>query len=281
MSASTRAVHGVLAVAVVMAVSSCQPEPRPVSPSPTQSNSSPSASGSTPVTSSSGSDSSTAGAPGDLLPDLVMLPLEAFHVAFEGNRKVLRFGSDVVNAGDGPLDLTGSRPNVQQPELKVVQNIFQTGGGQRPAQTDAVMKYASADGHDHFHVLNFEQFRLRPADGSDWRASHKEGFCLRDDGNLQGKPSRYDDANFDCGEEAADAALEVRQGLSEGWVDVYDWYVYGQFIDLEGLQLPGDFCIEATADPDKLLVEKAKDNNVASTLLHISATDVSIVRQGC
>jgi hypothetical protein len=217
----------------------------------------------------------------DLLPDLVMLPLEAFHVAFEGNHKVLRFSSNVVNQGDGPLDLTGSRPNVQAPELKVRENILQPGGGHRAVNTRAVMKFAAADGHDHFHVMDFQRLRLRPAESSNWRGAHKEGFCLRDDVNLGDKPSRFDDAHFRCGAGKEDVALHVRQGLSEGWVDVYDWYLAGQYIDLEGLQLPGDFCVEGTVDPNRLLVEETWDNNVASTLVHISTSDVSVVRQGC
>jgi hypothetical protein len=222
-----------------------------------------------------------AAASDDLLPDLVMLPLEAFHVAVEGNHKVLRFSSNVFNQGDGPLDLTGSRPNVQAPELKVRENILQSGGGHRAVNTPAVMKFAAADGHDHFHVMDFQRLRLRPAAGAGWRGSHKEGFCLRDDVNLGDKPSRFDDAHFSCGAGKKDVALHVRQGLSEGWVDVYDWYLAGQYIDLEGLQLPGDFCVEGTVDPNRLLVEKTRDNNVASTLVHISTSDVSVVRQGC
>jgi hypothetical protein len=275
MAASTRAAHCVLASTLVLALCSAQPQSsRP--PAPTQSNFSLTA-----IRSAQTTPSVSPAASDDLLPDLVMLPLEAFHVAFEGNQKVLRFSSNVVNQGDGPLDLTGSRPDVQTPELKVAENILQEDGGHRAVNTPAVMKYAVADGHDHFHVMDFQLLRLRPAEGSAWRGAHKEGFCLRDDVNLGGKPSRFQGAQFRCGAGKKDVALHVRQGLSEGWVDVYDWYLAGQYIDLEGLQLPGDFCVEGTVDPHRLLVEKTRDNNVASTLVRISISDVSVVRQGC
>jgi hypothetical protein len=275
MAYSARAAHCVLASTLVMTLCSAQPQGSPP-PAPTQSNTSPAA-----IRSAQTTPSVSPAASDDLLPDLVMLPLEAFHVAFEGNHKVLRFSSNVVNQGDGPLDLTGSRPNVQAPELKVTENILQPGGGHRAVNTLAVMKYAAADGHDHFHVMDFQRLRLRPAAGSGWRGTHKEGFCLRDDVNLGGKPSRFQGAQFRCGAGKEDVALHVRQGLSEGWVDVYDWYLAGQYIDLEGLQLPGDFCVEGTVDPARLLVEKTRDNNVASTLVHLSTSDVSVVRQGC
>jgi hypothetical protein len=275
MASSTRVVHCVLLATLVLALCSAQPQsPRP--PAPAQSNFSLTVMGSTQRT-----PSLIAAASDDLLPDLVMLPLKAFKVRIEGNHKVLRFASNVFNQGDGPLDLTGSRPNVQTPELKVTENILQADGGQRAVKTRAVMKFASVDGHDHFHVMDFQRLRLRPAESSNWRGAHKEGFCLRDDHNLGDKPSRFDDAHFNCGAGKKDVALHVRQGLSEGWVDVYDWYLAGQFIDLEGLQLPGDFCVEGTVDPDRLLVEESRDNNVASTLVHISASDVSVVEQDC
>lgn len=220
-------------------------------------------------------------AKGDRLPDLVMLPLESFHVAYEGDQKVLRFTTNVLNGGNGPLDVTGSRTSVLDVDLNVSQNILKSDGGARTVKTNAVMRYETVDGHDHFHVQDFERYQIRPENGTTWIGSRKEGFCLRDDGNLQGKPRRFDDANFDCGLDEQDTALTVRQGLSEGWVDVYDWYLEGQYIELKDLELPGNFCVQAEADPGHLLTESTRENNVTSALLRISGSDVSVIRQGC
>jgi hypothetical protein len=218
---------------------------------------------------------------GDMLPDLVMLPLESFHVAYEGDQKVLRFTTNVLNGGNGPLDVTGSRASVQALDLAVSQSILKSDGSARTVKTKAIMRYEMVDGHDHFHVQDFERYQIRPENGSTWIGSRKEGFCLRDDGNLQGKPRRYEDENFDCGLDEKDTALKVRQGLSEGWVDVYDWYLEGQYIELKDLELPGNFCVQAEADPDRLLTESSRENNLTSALLRISDSDVSIIRQGC
>lgn len=210
-----------------------------------------------------------------------MLPLEAFHVAYEGKHKVLRFGADVANLGSGPLDITGIRPTLSQRDLHVSQSILRADGSRRTVKTKAVMRYETLDGHNHFHVQDFERYRLRAEQGTSWRVSHKEGFCLRDDGNIGGTVSRFDDENFYCGEDEEKEDLRVRQGLSEGWVDVYDWYLEGQFIDLTGLPLPGNYCIEAEADPGHLLTEASRNNNVTSTLVHLTTTEVSVLRQGC
>ena len=77
--------------------------------------------------------------------------------------------------------------------------------------------------------------------------------------------------------------MTVRQGLSEGWVDVYDWYLEGQYIELKDpFGLPGNFCVQAEADPGHFLTtESTRDNNVTSALLRISDSDVTIIRQGC
>lgn len=209
-----------------------------------------------------------------------MLPLEAFHLSYEKEQKVLRFSTDVMNIGKGPLDMTGVRASTQDPELKVTQNILQADGTQRKVNTTAVMRYSAADEHDHFHVQEYERYQLRPIGESAWRGSHKEGFCLRDDANLAGKhESRYVD--LDCGEDEKDTALQVGEGQSEGWVDVYDWYLPGQYVELAGLSLPGDFCVAADVDPQQHLTEETRNNNSTSALVHITEADVTVVRQGC
>lgn len=214
----------------------------------------------------------------DRLPDLVPFPPEALHVAYENGRKVLRFTASVENRGDGPLEVVGSRSSTATPDLKVVQNIYQTNGHVRPVRTNAIMRYSAADDHDHFHLQGFEQYRLRPVGSRVWRGAHKEGFCLRDDVNVGGKaPFHYDG---DCGSDEP-GSLRVSEGLSVGWVDVYSWELWGQFIDLDGLRLPGDFCVSVTADPSRHLTEKTRSNNTASTLVHITPSAATVIRQGC
>jgi hypothetical protein len=215
----------------------------------------------------------------DRLPDLVMLPPEAFHVAYEGKRKVLRFSADVMNAGSGPFDVTGVRSSAKTPTLKVTQTILRFGGRPRHVKIPATMRWSQLDGHDHFHVQKFERYRLRSMGSATWRGSHKEGFCLRDDANLRGRPSRYPDDTFFCGADEP-KSLKVRQGLSEGWVDVYDWYIEGQFIELKGLHLPGNFCVSADVDPSGWFVEKTRTNNTATAVVRVTSTSATVVRLG-
>ena len=214
---------------------------------------------------------------GDRLPDLIALPPEAFHWGYQDGHRGLRFTSLIQNIGDGPIDVTGERPDTSH-DMKVTQNIFQSSGGQRHVLTDAVMQYSVKDGHNHFHLLDLALYRIRPVDSATWQEAHKEGFCLVDDADLQGRtPFQYPD---DCGADEPDA-LEVREGLSVGWVDDYNWTLWGQFFDVTGLSLPGDFCVDVTVDPLHLFSEKTTSNNSASSLIHLTPETVTVVRQGC
>jgi hypothetical protein len=78
---------------------------------------------------------------------------------------------------------------------------------------------------------------MRPEGGSEWTGAHKEGVHYRRRQPWR-KPSRYDPDDFDCGWDEEDEALEVRQGMTEGWADVYDWYLEGQYIELKDCRYP-------------------------------------------
>jgi len=206
-----------------------------------------------------------------------MLPPEAFHWGYQDGQRGLRFTSLLENIGEGPLDVTGTRPDTQQ-AMVVTQNIPQSDGGQRQVSTGAVMTYSVKDGHDHFHIMDLALYQIRPVASTTWRVAHKEGFCLTDDADLQGRaPVRFAGG---CGDNKPDA-LRVDEGLSVGWVDNYDWSLWGQFFDLRGVPLPGYFCVELTVDPMGLFTEETRSNNVASSLIHLKDDTVDVVGEGC
>ena len=222
------------------------------------------------------SSSPTVG-PADQVPDLVMLPLADFRLSAENGRKVVRFTVYTENKG-GTLDLTASRPNTSTASLAVVQNMHLTGGGVRSIRTNATLHFAVADGHDHWHVSNFAEYKLRPAGSTTWRGAHKEGFCARDTVHIEGNAPRSFPNNCEPGRSDA---LNVAEGISNGWADRYDWDLWGQFIELDGLALPGDFCVAATADPLHFFAEAPRDNNTTTSLVRITEEDVQVIRQGC
>jgi hypothetical protein len=213
----------------------------------------------------------------DQLPDLIMLPPEAFRWGYQDGQRGLRFTSLIQNIGGGPLDVTGTRPDKHQ-SMVVTQNIFQSDGGKRQVSTEAVMTYSVRDGHEHFHVLDVALYRIRPVASTTWSVAHKEGFCFEDDADLQGRtPHHYPG---ECGDGMPDA-LRVDEGLSVGWVDNYDWSLWGQFFDLSDVPLPGYFCVELTVDPMNLFAEETRSNNVASSLIHLTTDTARVLGEGC
>lgn len=183
--------------------------------------------------------------------------------------------------GKGPLDVTGIRPSTLVRDLPVTQNILQADGRSRKIKADAVMRYEAVDGHDHFHHIEFQRYQLRPEGSTKRRGSRKEVRCPRDDGNLGGHPRRYDDEEFDCGEEGgkscprgrarSDRTMGRRLRLVPG---------EGQYAELDGFTLPGDFCVAAEADPRRLLTEASRDSPAAAALVHVAESAVSIIREG-
>lgn len=227
----------------------------------------------------------------DKLPDLVMLPLttctrtgakprcKPFHVRRYKGHKVLRFSTIAENRGPGRLEIVASRPNTRVSDLTVVQNVYQADGRIRRMPTRAVVRYASQDGHNHFHVQDFMEMRLRPVGSGTWRGAHKEGFCLVDD--WQDVRHVGEHRHYRGCEEGEPKKLTVKEGLTPGFVDDYAWNLWGQYIYLDGLRLPGDFCVSGTVDPRGLFKERTRSNNTASALVRITSRGARLIRQGC
>ena len=86
-----------------------------------------------------------------------MTSLRSFHIdtTTMPGHTLLRFTTESVNIGAGPLELRGSRPNTSTPTMSVVQRIYDDVGGFRDVSAPSFMFWAG-DGHNHWHVNDFE-----------------------------------------------------------------------------------------------------------------------------
>lgn len=221
--------------------------------------------------------------PEDQLPDLQIEPLSDLRVQILQARRVLRFTAIIANRGDGALELAASRTSTSTQQMPVVQRIYQRGGGYESVPTDAVVSYAVADRHSHWHLQHAAEYSLRVPGEEHARVAHKEGFCLIDDVRLRGASSAEpaESAEYLGCEEGLTESRSVRQGISVGWGDPYPFDVWGQWIDLTGLPLPGRYCLTATADPRGLLAEIDTGNNTTTTLVDLTSNNVTVVGTGC
>jgi lysyl oxidase len=131
-------------------------------------------------------------------------------VGGSGYRRILRFDTVIMNAGDGDL-VVGDRSDPNNPYA-------------------AFFEYSPC--HDHYHIHGFSTYSLIDTrTGAVTGLGHKQGFCFEDSFKYaQGKSHGYN-CEF--------------QGISSGWGDWYYKQLGGQWIDITGVP-EGDYIVRVT-----------------------------------
>ena len=219
----------------------------------------------------------------DLLPDQAMTNLRSFHVdttTIPGHT-LLRFTTESVNIGAGPLELRGSRPNTSTPTMSVVQRIYDISGGFRSRSVPSFMFWAG-DGHNHWHVNDFISAELdRTDNGVKVGNFAKQGFCLTDSNafnvSLPGAPNNKVYKGCVMG---GQASLAVKMGISVGWGDRYGYTLAFQWIDITALA-PGRYKLTGTVDAQNYYLESNETNNTTWTILQLNGNNtVKVIQQG-
>ena len=128
------------------------------------------------------------------------------------------------------------------------------------------MEWDARGHHQHWHFKDFARYRLVAADQKTPVVdSGKEAFCLANtdavDYTVKGanwKPENTD-LSTACGDREA---LGVREVLDSGSGDTYEQFREGQAFDLTTVT-NGTYYIEIAANPDKVLYEGSRKNNVS------------------
>jgi hypothetical protein len=206
----------------------------------------------------------------DVLPDLVADPSDNLVLATDSsggsNRLLLRFAGYIHNAGAGPLDIRGSRPNTSA-AMSVVQRV-QNGGGWRSFPSPAQLFYETGDGHNHWHLMHAARYSLwNDARTAEVAPAMKVGFCLEDTEHVDAYgPSNQvystdDPAQRFC-MQGTPGATSVFEGISPGWRDVYHNRLAFQWVDVSDVQ-PGSYWLRSEVDPDGVLLESDEANQPA------------------
>ncbi len=148
-----------------------------------------------------------------------------------GLRRLVRFTVMTPNIGDADISIGDPREHF--------------------AADDGLFEFATC--HAHFHFRNYAIYELiDPRTGKVWRAA-KRGFCMLDTDPI---PASENDEQprqptyRSCGTLTAAG----NQGISEGWIDTYRFFLGGQYFVLDGGDgqdpvPPGDYLIRITANP--------------------------------
>ena len=209
--------------------------------------------------------------PALLLPDLKTLTPSGLRISryTNENRTLLKLTNSVWNAGYGPLDLVGVVDPGSGTQY-VVQRILMEDGGY---SEESIGEFIFHSGHNHWHLDSFsiyELWSLQPNGTLDQvvATSGKVSYCLRDIRRSL-EAERIDRAGFT-------SCSPVRQGLSVGWTDIYQYYLAGQSIDISGLE-DGTYALMSTADPFNLIRESDETNNAVVIILEIQGATVKVI----
>jgi len=215
------------------------------------------------------------------LPDLDQEPpgqLEIRERISEGRRSfLLGFRSAVRNIGDGPLIVTGHRPDTSTRYMTVDQVVVGAGNPPRVVRGIGRMQYAISPDHHHWHYLQFDRYQLASFELR--RAGHagvlvqdqKTGFCLGDRYRVTTRalPAASPEAVY-TGRCALSqpGRLRLRSGISVGYGDDYSAYLEGQDLSLDGLP-DGRYVLVHRVNANRRLQELSYANNASSALLDL------------
>ncbi len=151
-----------------------------------------------------------------------------------GVRRLLRFDTVIINAGDGDL-VVGSPTDPNNPYRSV---------------------FVFSPCHNHYHIQDFSNYQLLNMDRTLAAQGHKQAFCLEDS-------FKYTNDNKSSGYTCAS------QGITTGWGDWYYKQLSGQWIDITGVP-EGDYIVRVEINAAHTFSEGAnRYSNVIEAAIHV------------
>ncbi|MGW4235103.1 lysyl oxidase family protein [Streptomyces sp. NPDC004980] len=161
----------------------------------------------------------------------------------EGVHRLLRFDFLSHNVGDSDLVVGAPGP-----------------GGPHP---DWFVESAS---HGHWHLKNFNEFRLLDLNGNEVTHGYKQAFCLVDiEHHSPWGPAQPQFTN--CNE---------NQGISAGWADLYEKRLPCQFIVIDGVP-DGEYLLRSTTNAQRMIPEDTFVDNTTYTHLRFVGDTVTVL----
>jgi|GEM_PF-2030999 len=204
-----------------------------------------------------------------LMPDLVAIPATdaELKVRKKTGVRVLRFESSLGNVGSGPLEVRPNRnqpcPPGQQNSTQLVYSDTNLNGVYNRLRDVTVWRHRAGcmlyhPKHDHWHFKASAQYSLVDPRNGDAvvSARRKVSFCLRDTARV---PAEY--GTWTYREVYGTCTKRSPQGISVGWMDIYQSFLAGQRLVLPDALADGLYCLQTVVDPVNQLVEGNDLNN--------------------
>ncbi len=214
-----------------------------------------------------------AGAASLLLPDLISDEPDPFggveiNTYTGTDRLILRFDGYVTNVGDGPLEVSGNPQITNSADPNAVHQRALDSDGNWNIVATPLVQFETADGHNHFHLMEIGRYSLWNQDQTAEAApGQKVGFCLYDIERAEAEDYSGPQNSLtysgsvtqfcDSGNPTTDSLV---MGTSAGWRDVYGAYLTYQWIDVSETA-PGVYYLANEADPYNRVRESDESNN--------------------
>lgn len=160
-----------------------------------------------------------------------------------GTHRVLRF--DFVSQNVGNADFVVGRPK------------------------DRLDLFYFSEAHQHFHMKEFNQYKLYDINGNLVVPSKKPGFCLADVEKVPGMNPGPRKFQLSCKDD------EI-MGISSGWADVYEASLECQYLVIDGVP-NGDYTLVTTTNTARAIPEDNFDDNTACQGLRITGNNVQML----
>ncbi len=182
---------------------------------------------------------------------------------------LLRFNGYIHNLGPGAVDFRGSRASSSEP-MKAFQRVFYSDGTFKEEPSAAELIYATADGHEHWHLQRAAKYSLwNLAKSAEVAPAMKVGFCLDDSEHVETavgpKEAVYSDATGRefCRQHQPEAT-SLFEGISPGWRDLYSSNLAFQWVDASSV-LPGEYFLREDVNTTGVIKETGGANVPAYT----------------
>ncbi len=213
-----------------------------------------------------------------LLPDLQNLPPSDLRLTFDrmSGGKYIRFTTQIWNSGPGKVELVGQTDDFTG-RIMVKQQLFDSDA--QLVSSLEVGEFVYHPLHYHMHLENFalyEVWSIKRDFSLDTvvASGGKISYCVMDV-----EPIRLPVLNKDVYPEEpvyTNCAADF-QGLSPGWIDVYEYSLPDQWVDITDLS-NGIYAVVSTVNPDQNLMEKSLYNNRGVTYFILEDFEVKMIR---
>lgn len=226
-----------------------------------------------------------------VLPDIGIRTLRQFTISYPTSgalvgKKLLKFPVVTANIGDGPLEIHGIRSSSTSTDWVGTQYVRNTDGSTTTLPPSPTATFVwGGDGHNHWHIKDFDSYELLNSTGTVLQVGEKHGFCFEDNTSYRDWPgSSKHPASPASPVYVPPAACSLNQpqatniehGLSVGWGDTYPTTLPDQAIDVTGVP-NGDYTVRVTADWQHLWAETNENNNSATAKIRINGNTVTLL----